>query len=226
MLQRDAPLLGHGFEQGEFTVQGRNELPHQPVARALARALLADLLAERFKRLVKADALEVAIDAVEILIDHPSADGRGVLRIRPSEAAADAPEAAFACPFHFQVDRDPQGIDDPDALRDALAKQLSDLVGPLQQASMGRLVEALREGLFPEAEVDADLGQPTDRTVVKLRLFGAQSASPRLEAELTWDSTRLTWQFADPGEFARRAIQAAADVIGARLAKTVLERPC
>ncbi|MHC4067626.1 MAG: coiled-coil domain-containing protein, partial [Planctomycetota bacterium] len=190
----------------------------------LARELVRKVVEEKFARTIRPDALEVRVDADEFLTDHPSADGRALLRVRPRQAESADVAREVTTSFHFRVRKEPRGIDDDESLRVRLAGELEGLLATLQKDSIGRLETTLRQGLFPAAGITAGFTDPARSVAARVRLLDSPDEATAVEAQLEWDAARLAWTFAEPADFIRRAVQVAAVSVGAVLGEQVLER--
>ncbi len=182
----------------------------------LARRHIDGLIGQEFEGLIAPGAFKVGMDADEFVSDIPGADGRAVLHVAAGETSG--AKLRFSAPFDFKVNAEPASICDDEGTLDAL---LVDSVGRLlldtQKQGIVGLAQRLRDGLFPMAEADLNLGKATAEADAKIQLMGPDSSAGSLKVPLRWAPDHLRWEYRDAAEFCDRATRICTREVAAQI---------
>lgn len=181
--------------------------------RKLAESFINDLIAAELSRFVQPAGVMTSIDAEQFSSSSPMASGSAELSVRLQDRDAVPDEGTINCPFDFQLDADPPRIcDDDGELAHTLTDGLADLVSRVQALRLHGLLAVLRRGGFPDARLDFDLVELSERVTATVDFLGAGAAETTAAIDVAWNPRTLQWEHVNPDGFTKAAALATASV--------------
>ncbi|UCC28849.1 MAG: hypothetical protein JSU86_11680 [Phycisphaerales bacterium] len=212
--------------QHELRETRRRQLEERTqTVRKLAAALVRDLITQDLPGLLVPEIVDTTVSAFEWNSLETPTHGNAHLNVAVLGAPDQVDERRFECRFEFRLDVDPPKIcDEDEAIRTALTSSLTKVVEASQRLRAGELTTPLRQGLFPKAEAEVELGEPARRTTARISLLGAGAPQVEVETELVWDPKALTWTYADPAVLARCALDLVKETVDDLVRPKVFEQ--
>jgi len=176
----------------------------------LARALVEDVVAERFGRLLRKERIEIRTELVVWHSETPGADGHVRILVRLRPPAGQAEEEPLRGELDFQIQDEVVHLCGRQAeLTQAVADGLGERLTRLQRSQIGALEGQLRAGLFSQAIVRARIERLQADATAQVLLLGENAEVGALRVEVKWDDDGLVWAAVDMPGFVAQALKLA-----------------
>ncbi len=175
-----------------------------------AGEMARELVPDSCGGLLAPDRVETKVDFVMWAPPDTDAHGRArvVVRLTP-ETAGDKAE-----PLQGQLDFRLKAVEvlitgGEAEFRAQISQGLPDLLFKRQQAEVAALQERLRDSVFPNLSVSAQLDTPEEQLRAKIGLLGSDASTGQLEVALRWEADSLTWVPVDAAGLVSHALEIA-----------------